>query len=82
METPGFIQAERNTLEKLRADIDYQTGQESAVQTDRQPRTEKIITHDDYQDQHAGENKAVVHSLRFFPIPAGGIPPMNFSRCQ
>ena len=68
---PGFVQPEGSNLQDLCADVNDQNGKESPVQTDRQSRPEKVVTHDDQQDQHAGENEAVIHPWGWHHLPQG-----------
>ena len=74
MKGPCFIQPVGDAFKQLCEDVDHQNGKESAVQTDRQPGPEKVVTHDDQQYQHAGDNKTVVHFPEIHPLPAKGSP--------
>ena len=69
---PGLIQPIGDALKDLCADVDRQDGEERAVQADRKPRPEKIVAHNDYQNEHAGNNKAVVHFCHCPPFPRRG----------
>ena len=64
MKVPCLVQTVGDAFQQFRTDVDHQNGQKGTVEADRQPWTEKIISHDDHQDQHAGKNKAVIHSLK------------------
>ena len=68
---PGFVQPAGEGFEQFCGYMNYQDGKKSAVKPDRQPWAEKIIAHDDDQDQHAGYQEAVVHILWVHCLPGG-----------
>ena len=58
---PGFVQPRGDGLEDLGEDGNDQDREKSAVQADGQPRPEKVVAHDDNQDQEGRDQEAVVH---------------------
>ena len=58
---PGFIQPGGNGFKNLSADINGQDCEKRTVQTDGQAGTEKIVAHDEDQNEQARDQKAVVH---------------------
>ena len=69
----GFMQARGNCFEDLGADINGQDGEKRTVQTDGQAGTEKIVAHDEDQNEKARDQKAVVHRhfSQTIPSPEG-----------
>ena len=65
VQLPGFVETVRDTFEQLSTDIDDQNSQERTVQPDGKTGPEKIVPHDDNQDQYTGYRKAVVHGKRY-----------------
>ena len=70
---PGFIQPGGNGFENLGADINRQNREKRPVQTNGQAGTEKIIAHDEDQDEQTRDQEAVVyrHFSQTNPSPEG-----------
>ena len=58
---PGFVQPRGGGLEDFGEDVNNQDREKSAIQTDGQPGPEKVIAHDDNQDQDCRDEETVVH---------------------